>query len=328
MLERMSTQPLLTLKDISKKFQIKGSKNSIRAVDGVSLSINPGETLGIVGESGSGKSTLGRLALRLIEPTTGEIEFDGKKISALGSTELRHARREMQMIFQDPFASLDPRMNVESTIREPLDIHNIGTKSERSELVRKTITQVGMTEDALTRFPHEFSGGQRQRISIARAIITRPKLIVADEPVSALDASIQSQILNLLLELRRELNLTYVFISHDLSVIEHIADKVAVMYLGKIVEFASVEEIFSNPQHPYTKALISAVPQINPEHRTDRVVLTGDIPSPSSQPSGCHFHPRCPIAQQQCTDVEPVLRNINSVTHQVSCHLATGGDLR
>ena len=324
----MSTQPLLTLKDISKKFQIKGSKNSIRAVDGVSLSINPGETLGIVGESGSGKSTLGRLALRLIEPTTGEIEFDSKKISALGSTELRHARREMQMIFQDPFASLDPRMNVESIIREPLDIHNIGTKSERSELVRKTITQVGMTEDALSRFPHEFSGGQRQRISIARAIITRPKLIVADEPVSALDVSIQSQILNLLLELRRELNLTYVFISHDLSVIEHIADKVAVMYLGKIVEFASVEEIFSNPQHPYTKALISAVPQINPEHRTDRVVLTGDIPSPSSQPSGCHFHPRCPIAQQQCTDVEPVLRNINSVTHQVSCHLATGGDLR
>ncbi len=322
----MNTQPLLVLKDISKKFQIKGSKNSIRAVDGVSLSINPGETLGIVGESGSGKSTLGRLALRLIEPTTGEIEFDGKKISELGSTELRHSRREMQMIFQDPFGSLDPRMNVESIIREPLDIHNIGTKSERSELVRKTITQVGMTEDALSRFPHEFSGGQRQRISIARAIITRPKLIVADEPVSALDVSIQSQILNLLLQLRRELNLTYVFISHDLSVIEHIADKVAVMYLGKIVEFASVEEIFSNPQHPYTKALISAVPQINPEHRTDRVVLTGDIPSPSSQPSGCHFHPRCPIAQQQCTDVEPVLRNINSVTHQVSCHLATGGD--
>lgn len=327
MLERMNTQPLLTLSGIEKRFQIRGNKNGVRAVDGVSLSVFQGETLGIVGESGSGKSTLGRLALRLLEPTAGEIIFDSKKINELKAADLRKVRREMQMIFQDPFASLDSRMSVEALIREPLDIHNIGNKGERRELVRKTINQVGMSQDALLRYPHEFSGGQRQRISIARAIITRPKLIIADEPVSALDVSIQSQILNLLLDLRRELNLTYIFISHDLSVIEHIADKVAVMYLGKIVEFATVDEIFSNPQHPYTKALISAVPQINPEHRTARVVLTGDIPSPSSQPTGCHFHPRCPIAEKNCTEVAPELRNLGSDTHQVSCHLATGVNL-
>jgi len=229
----------------------------------------------------------------------------------------------MQMIFQDPFASLDPRMTIEDLIREPLDIHKIGSDSERNEAVKKIIGHVGLTEDVLTRYPHEFSGGQRQRISIARAIITRPKLIVADEPVSALDVSIQSQILNLMLDLRREMNLTYIFISHDLSVIQHIADKVAVMYLGKIVEYATVEEIFARPQHPYTKALISAVPQINPEDRTNRTVLLGDIPSPAAQPTGCHFHPRCPIAQPQCSQLEPQLRSISAPDHQVSCHLAT-----
>jgi oligopeptide transport system ATP-binding protein len=324
MLERMSNQPLLTVSGLAKEFAIKGNKQKIKAVDGVSFTLNAGETLGVVGESGSGKSTLGRLVLRLLEPTAGEITFDGEKISELKPKELRAARRQMQMIFQDPFASLDPRMTIEALIREPLDIHRIGTDSERSEMVKNIVGHVGLTPDALTRYPHEFSGGQRQRISIARAIITRPKLIVADEPVSALDVSIQSQILNLMLDLRKEMNLTYIFISHDLSVIQHIADKVAVMYLGKIVEFASVEDIFNNPQHPYTKALISAVPQINPADRTNRVVLSGDIPSPAAQPSGCHFHPRCPIAVKQCSEVEPQLRSITSAEHLVSCHLATG----
>jgi oligopeptide transport system ATP-binding protein len=324
MLEHMSKQPLLSVSGLAKEFVIKGNKQKIKAVDGVSFALNAGETLGVVGESGSGKSTLGRLVLRLLEPTAGEITFDGEKVSELKPKELRAARRQMQMIFQDPFASLDPRMTIEALIREPLDIHKIGTDSERAEMVKNIIGHVGLTQDALTRYPHEFSGGQRQRISIARAIITRPKLIVADEPVSALDVSIQSQILNLMLDLQKEMNLTYIFISHDLSVIEHIADKVAVMYLGKIVEFASVEDIFANPQHPYTKALISAVPQINPADRTNRVVLSGDIPSPASQPSGCHFHPRCPIAVKQCSEVEPQLRSITTADHLVSCHLATG----
>ena len=321
----MSNQPLLKVSGLAKEFAIKGNKERIKAVDGVSFSLNAGETLGVVGESGSGKSTLGRLVLRLLEPTAGEITFDGEKISELKPKELRAARREMQMIFQDPFASLDPRMTIEALIREPLDIHKIGTDLERAEMVKNIVGHVGLTQDALTRYPHEFSGGQRQRISIARAIITRPKLIVADEPVSALDVSIQSQILNLMLDLRKEMNLTYIFISHDLSVIQHIAEKVAVMYLGKIVEYASVEDIFANPQHPYTKALISAVPQINPADRTNRVVLSGDIPSPAAQPSGCHFHPRCPIAVKQCSEVEPQLRSVTTADHLVSCHLATAG---
>lgn len=320
----MSTQPLLEVTGLAKEFTVKGNKNKIKAVDGVSFSLNAGETLGVVGETGSGKSTLGRLVLRLLEPTAGQILFDEKNICDLGAKDLRSARREMQMIFQDPFASLDSRMTIEAQIREPLDIHKIGTESERQELVKNILGHVGLTEDALTRYPHEFSGGQRQRISIARAIITRPKLIVADEPVSALDVSIQSQILNLLLDLRKEMGLTYIFISHDLSVIQHIADKVAVMYLGKIVEFATVDEIFSNPQHPYTKALISAIPQIDPRDRTNRVVLTGDIPSPAAQPSGCHFHPRCPIAEAQCSQLEPILRTMTDSAHQVSCHLASG----
>ena len=321
----MSNQPLLKVSGLAKEFAIKGNKEKIKAVDGVSFSLNAGETLGVVGESGSGKSTLGRLVLRLLEPTAGEITFYGEKISELKPKELRAARRQMQMIFQDPFASLDPRMTIEALIREPLDIHKIGTDLERAEMVKNIVGHVGLTQDALTRYPHEFSGGQRQRISIARAIITRPKLIVADEPVSALDVSIQSQILNLMLDLRKEMNLTYIFISHDLSVIQHIAEKVAVMYLGKIVEYASVEDIFANPQHPYTKALISAVPQINPADRTNRVVLSGDIPSPAAQPSGCHFHPRCPIAVKQCSEVEPQLRSVTTADHLVSCHLATAG---
>lgn len=308
---------ILEIKNLRKEF---GTKKPIVAVDNISLTLKKGKTLGIVGESGSGKSTLGRIMLRLIEPTSGEITFNNQDLMQVKPKELRDLRSKMQMIFQDPMASLDPRMSVRELIKEPLDIHNIGSKQERNQAVEEIAEKVGIAKSALEKFPHEFSGGQRQRISIARAVINKPDLIVADEPVSALDVSIQAQILNLLKELRNEMNLSFIFISHDLSVVKYFCDEVAVMYLGNIVEYAPTTELFAAPKHPYTQALISAIPQIDEESKTNRIILTGDVPNPADAPTGCHFHPRCPIAIASCATDRPSLKNYQS-NHQVSCNL-------
>jgi oligopeptide/dipeptide ABC transporter ATP-binding protein len=308
---------ILEIKNLRKEF---GTKKPIVAVDNISLTLQKGKTLGIVGESGSGKSTLGRIMLRLIEPTSGQITFNNQDLMQVKPKELRNLRSKMQMIFQDPMASLDPRMSVRELIKEPLDIHNIGSKEERNKAVEDIAEKVGIAKSALEKFPHEFSGGQRQRISIARAVINKPDLIVADEPVSALDVSIQAQILNLLKELRNEMNLSFIFISHDLSVVKYFCDEVAVMYLGNIVEYAPTTELFAAPKHPYTQALISAIPQIDEETKTNRIILTGDVPNPADAPTGCHFHPRCPIAIASCATDRPSLKNYQS-NHQVSCNL-------
>jgi len=313
---------ILELNNVRKEFHTSSSKRPIVAVDNVSLKLEKGKTLGIVGESGSGKSTLGRLMLRLIEPTAGEINFDDVNLLKLKNTELRKMRSKMQMIFQDPMSSLNPRMSIRQLVSEPLEIHRNLKVSEQNAAVEEIITKVGLEKSALDKYPHEFSGGQRQRISIARAVINNPSLIVADEPVSALDVSIQSQILNLLMDLRNDLNLSFVFISHDLSVVRHIADEVAVMYLGNIVEIAPADQLFSNPQHPYTQALISAIPQVEKEKRVNRIILKGDIPNPADAPSGCYFHPRCPIAIDKCSSVAPTLK-ITGTNHLTSCHLVT-----
>ena len=313
---------ILELNNVRKEFHTSSSKRAIVAVDNVSLKLEKGKTLGIVGESGSGKSTLGRLMLRLIEPTAGEINFDDVNLLKLKNTELRKMRSKMQMIFQDPMSSLNPRMSIRQLVSEPLEIHKNLKASEQNAAVEEIITKVGLEKSALDKYPHEFSGGQRQRISIARAVINNPSLIVADEPVSALDVSIQSQILNLLMDLRNDLNLSFVFISHDLSVVRHIADEVAVMYLGNIVEIAPADQLFSNPQHPYTQALISAIPQVEKEKRVNRIILKGDIPNPADAPSGCYFHPRCPIAIDKCSSVTPALK-ISGTNHLTSCHLVT-----
>ncbi|QQP93638.1 ATP-binding cassette domain-containing protein (plasmid) [Skermanella sp. TT6] len=317
-----SPDDLLTVENLTKHFPIKGG-GVIHAVNGVSLSQRRGETIGIVGESGCGKSTLARLCLRLVEPTSGAIRFDGEDIGALPARALRTRRRDMQIIFQDPYASLDPRMSVGDIIREPLDIHGIGSRAERRAEVAQLLEKVGLPPDAARRYPHEFSGGQRQRIGIARAIALKPKLVVADEPVSALDLSIQSQVLNLLVALRAEMNLSYLFISHDLAVIRYISDRVAVMYLGRIVELADVDALYAEPAHPYTRALLSAIPQPDPERRRARTVLAGDLPNPESPPPGCPFHPRCPAAMDHCRSIEPAERNIGTPDrpHLVSCHL-------
>jgi oligopeptide/dipeptide ABC transporter ATP-binding protein len=315
--------PLLQLNEVVKHFPVKGTNRVVHAVNGVSLTVRRGETLGIVGESGCGKTTLGRLALRLIEADSGEIRFEGEDLRTLSPRALRAKRREMQIVFQDPYASLDPRQSVGDILAEPLKIHGLANGSGRRERIKKLLDQVGLSQDAARRYPHEFSGGQRQRIGIARAIALQPKLIVADEPVSALDVSIRSQILNLLVDLKRALNLSYVFISHDLAVVEYISDRVVVMYLGHIVETGTAADLYAAPKHPYTQALISAILEPDPERPHRRLVLGGDVPNPERPPSGCPFHPRCPKAMPVCSMEMPSAKNLGSDErpHLVRCHL-------
>ena len=322
-----ASRPLMSVRGLSRYFDIGagllgGSTGTVRAVDGVDLDIMPGETLGIVGESGSGKSTLGRLMLRLIEPSAGTVEFDGTDLGALGSSELRALRRRMQIIFQDPYASLNPRMRVGRIIGEGIEVHRLASGADVRRRVLELMDRVGLGSDAYDRYPHEFSGGQRQRIGIARALAVGPEFILADEPVSALDVSIQAQILNLIVELQAEYNLTYAFISHDLRVVEHVSHRVAVMYLGRIVELSPARAIYDDPRHPYTRALMSAVPRISAaEGSADRIVLGGDVPSPIHPPSGCPFHPRCPIAEDRCKTEVPTLDDLGD-GRGVACHLA------
>jgi oligopeptide/dipeptide ABC transporter ATP-binding protein len=315
------TEPLLIAENLVKHYKSRDGHGIARAVDDVSLSLKRGETLGIVGESGCGKSTLARMLLRLIDPTSGRISFDGQDMMALKSRQLRRLRRDMQIVFQDPYASLDPRMSVGKIIAEPLDIHGIGTPAERRRKVEDLLLMVGLDEAALKRYPHEFSGGQRQRIGIARAIALEPQLLILDEPVSALDVSIQSQILNLLVDLKTRLNLSYIFISHDLSVVEHVSDRVLVMYLGRIVEEGSAMQVLRAPRHPYTEALVSAVPGARAE---GRIVLKGDPPSPEAVPEGCRFHPRCPKVLDICHKVVPPSLGTAGAS-RVECHLFREG---
>jgi len=317
---------ILEVKNLKKYFPIRAGVFRrivawVKAVDDVSFNINRGETLGLVGESGCGKTTVGMTILRLYEPTAGQVLYGNKDISKLRGKELREMRRKMQIIFQDPYSSLNPRMRIKNIIAEGIITHDIAKGREAEHMVAELLKRVGLSPDQMDRFPHEFSGGQRQRIGIARALAVNPELIVCDEAVSALDVSIQAQILNLLEDLQKDFNLTYIFISHALNVVKHISDRVAVMYLGKIVEIADKKELFSNPLHPYTKALMSAIPIPDPELKRERILLKGDVPSPINPPSGCRFHPRCPIADPKiCSREEPELREVKP-DHFVSCHL-------
>jgi oligopeptide/dipeptide ABC transporter ATP-binding protein len=318
----MNGRDFLVIDRVTKRFPLKGGKD-IQALRGVSVAQARGETLGIVGESGCGKSTLARIILRLLLPTSGEIYLSGVALRSLSPAELRRRRRDMQMIFQDPQASLDPRMRVETLLEEPLIIHRIDGAMQRRRRVRELLELVGLPPDAARRFPHEFSGGQRQRIAIARAIALSPALIVADEPVSSLDVSIQAQILNLLIDLRRRLQLTYVFISHDLAVVRHMSDAVAVMYFGEIVEYAATDDLFEGPAHPYTQALLLAVPEIDQHATDDTAKLRGEMPSPDAPPAGCAFHPRCPVVQERCRTAAPPEIDIGTPgqQHRVRCWL-------
>ncbi len=314
---------ILVVDDIKKHFDVGGFGRhaTIKAVDGISFSIRKGETFGLVGESGCGKTTLGQTIIRLYDPTSGKVTFDGHEISHINGGELRKVRKGLQMIFQDPAASLDPRMTVGSIIAEPLNIIGIGTKEERRERVRELLRVVGLNSYFVNRYPHEFSGGQRQRIGIARALAPNPRLIICDEPVSALDVSIQAQVLNLLRDLQRQFGLTYLFIAHNLAVVAHISDRVGVMYLGKMMEIGDSKTITESPSHPYTKALISAIPVPIPGLSRNRMVLTGDVPSPANPPSGCPFHTRCPVARPNCATDVPLLTPREN-DHWVACHYA------
>jgi len=324
-------QPLLDVKNLKMHFPLtqgiifQRKVGAVQAVDGVSFSVKRGETLGLVGESGCGKSTTGRAILQLYKPTDGNVIFNGSDLTTLDSTQMRKMRRHLQMIFQDPYASLNPRMTVGNIVSEPMQIHKLVAKNERTQRVQELLQTVGLNPYFANRYPHEFSGGQRQRIGIARALAANPDFIVCDEPVSALDVSIQAQIVNLLEDLQEQFGLTYLFIAHDLSVVRHISDRVAVMYLGKIVEMADRNELYDTPLHPYTKALLSAVPIPDPviEKQRERIILTGDVPSPINPPSGCHFHTRCPYVMDVCKKVDPIFAEQGS-GHFVACHLYPG----
>ena len=318
---------LLQVENLIKYYPVRGGIfrreiAQVKAVDNVSFSIKKGETLGLVGESGCGKTTVGHTMLQLLKPTSGSVTFDGIDVFSLKGAELKEMRRRMQVVFQDPYASLDPRLPIGESVGEGVKIHKMGNTSERADIVMQNLKRVGLQDFHANRYPHEFSGGQRQRIGIARALALQPEFIVLDEPVSALDVSIQAQVLNILKDLQKELGLTYLFVAHNLAVVEHISDRVAVMYLGKIAEISPRDELYRNPQHPYTQALMSAIPIPKPNRKRERVILEGDVPSPLNPPSGCRFHPRCPIAEDICSKEEPKLKSLTKhPEHMIACHL-------